>query len=190
MKNERIARMLGRLAAKTGFYGERIEGGGGSRGLSPMALSRLLGEAIDDPVTRLLLLVKYAGMEQQRGTLEFAVIGLADKMDWRCKDREVLRRLVKQAVLETVEADPCAMCRGEGTILGRMEKKAPCRRCRGEGKNPVSGRARQRAIGVTEPTWRRVWRSRFDALSSALSWRETKGLEVIAQKLKEARGAQ
>jgi len=154
--------------------------------IQPADVAIILSREVTDPIARLLLRVKHAGQEGQRGSLDFAVVCWAEKQGWRYRDPLTLVRLCKQAVAEAVFTGKCPKCKGrenEG-VCGHPNGVGvwvTCKACRGYGNpRPITGRARARAIGVSENAWRETWKRRFDILDDKLRHMERDALEKMA----------
>lgn len=79
-------------------------------------------------------------------------------------------RIVRMLDAEMCADGKCKHCNGTGVVAtkgdGGLTAMVTCGHCRGTGMREVSARARARAYGVDESTWRRTWAAAYDWLWS------------------------
>ena len=179
----KVIYQLSRLGAKTSSF----DPAGGMPGdIQPADVAIILSREVTEPIARLLLLVKHAGQEGQRGPLEFSVVCWAEKQGWRYREHSTLVKFCKQAVSEAIFTGKCHKCKGrkKDNVCGYPNGNGvwvECKLCKGYG-NPrqTTGRARARIVGVGETAWRETWKSRFHMLEEKLQHLERDALEKMA----------
>ena len=134
------------------FAGDRLSRGefaGLLRGLPSIAMNLALAKYAVDKDAERMLIAQY----------RVEVMSDAIQQGWQIvKGKPTICNMATFAVLEVVSPNRCGKCRGRCYVGNKI-----CSLCSGTGLRSISGRMIADSLQVSEPTYRRVWKPRFQA---------------------------
>lgn len=175
----KTAQLLARLAA-----GRQWDSGPGSTGSDKLTTADIAaGLAGLDRATALLLTAKYGGSLadalEAEIPLYLQVVDHANRRRWKVpKGRELLRRLTRLAIYETIHPATCPRCNGVGQRGTRS-----CPGCGGSGRANMNQRERARFAGVHGANWSRTWGARYEEVHRLTRSMEQAGLRHVRRKI-------
>jgi hypothetical protein len=141
----------GMVMSSGSFSGDRLSRGefaGLLRGLSPIAMNLALAKYAADKDAERMLIAQY----------RVEVMGDAIKQGWQIiKGKPTICNLAQYAVYEVISPNRCGKCKGRCFVGNKV-----CMTCGGTGYRTISGRMIADALGVSEPSYRRHWKQRFE----------------------------
>lgn len=150
------------LMAKMAPHGVMItgQGFGGLAAITGMDVAAALGMGQLSGGAYFFGLLKYCGDEavesRVRQCIKINVGALAKAWEWKLTDGE-FAKLCELTLAEGLSCPVCGLCNGSGVVAAK-----DCERCGGVGRVSRSGRERAAWLGVSETTYRRVWKGRVD----------------------------
>lgn len=147
-------------------------------GLDGMDAARALAGLPRGPylLARVLWVLDQSSLSALENQLWGEMCGVASRKGWtKSKSypvgKELLRKMAKMAIYETVSPPQCHVCNGRKEIHPKNQAVRPCGACSGTGLKAISNRKRADKVGISETSWRRTWSERYaEFLAKQQAW--------------------